>query len=297
MCGIIGYVGDSEAAEILYNGLKRLEYRGYDSAGIATVSDNPGLKVVKDEGDIDELGEENDLDSLKGNIGIGHTRWSTHGGVSRANAHPHTDCSGRLAIVHNGIIENYRELKKDLKDHEFQSETDTEVIAHYFEEKLENGASMEEAMQSFMEDAKGTYAVVVLDRETRELYAIKYKSPLAIGIGKSGYFFGSDLYAFSTHTDQAIFLEDGEMAEVSEDGLEMFDSEGERISREPERFEWEENGQTKDDYDYYMDKEIHEQPETIERLKKTFKTSQKDNLDKLVERIDDKEKVIFTAAG
>ncbi len=297
MCGIIGYIGNSEAAEILYKGLKRLEYRGYDSAGIATLSDNPGLKVLKDEGDIDELEENYNLDSLKGNIGVGHTRWATHGGVNQHNAHPHTDCSKNLAVVHNGIIENHKDIKKDLEDHVFTSDTDTEIIAHYFEEKLEEGLSMQEVMQQFMEDAEGTYAVVIMEKDTRRLYALKYKSPLAIGVGKSGYFFGSDLYAFSPHTDEAIFLEDGEMAKVSENELELFHPDKGEISRQPEKFEWEEHGKDKAEYDHYMHKEIHEQPDTIERLMKTFETSQKENMDKLAKKIEDSEKVIFTAAG
>lgn len=297
MCGIMGYIGDAEASRLIHEGLQRLEYRGYDSAGIATLSENPGLQVRKDEGEIADIHEKVDFHAMDGTVGVGHTRWATHGGVTKDNAHPHTDCDERLAIVHNGIIENHEELADSLEDCTFESETDTEVIAHYFEELLGEGLSHREAIERFMEDADGTFAVVMVDREDGRLFAMKHRSPLALGIGEDGYFLGSDLYAFSTHTNEAIFMEDGEYAVLSHEGYQMYEAGGGAVDREPRTFDWEETEQGKEEYDHYMIKEIHEQPQAIRRLLQTFETSQEEELDDMVERIEDAGKVIFTAAG
>ncbi|MDY6778227.1 MAG: glutamine--fructose-6-phosphate transaminase (isomerizing), partial [Candidatus Nanohaloarchaea archaeon] len=294
---IIGYHGDREAAQIVHEGLKRLEYRGYDSAGVATLSPNPGLQLTKGEGEIAEIHEEKDFHELDGSIGIGHTRWATHGEVNEDNAHPHTDCDERLALVHNGIIENYEELKQDLGSHRFDSETDSEVVAHYFEERIKEGSSFEEAIQDFFERAEGTFAIVILDRETGNLYALKRKSPLALGIGDGEHFLGSDLYAFSPYTDEALFFEDDEYAIIDRDGAQVYTAEGETVTREPETFDWEEREKTKDDHDHYMIKEIHEQPDAVGRLMQSLRTSQQDELERFVELIEEHERVIFTAAG
>jgi glucosamine--fructose-6-phosphate aminotransferase (isomerizing) len=293
----MAYKGDRDAAKVIHEGLQRLEYRGYDSAGIATLSDNPGLQLVKDEGEIDEIHEQHDFYELDGTTGIGHTRWATHGGVNRANAHPHRDFSGRLAIVHNGIIENYEELREMIGEYEYDSETDTEVVAHYLGHRLSEGLSMEEAIRAFLEDAEGTFAVVAVDRETGNLYAVKHRSPLALGVGEDEFFFGSDIYAFSAYTDSAIFMEDGEYAVISDGDARVFDRSGEPVSREPEEFEWDQEAREDDSFDHYMIKEIKEQPEAVDRLLRSLEKNQTESLADCADRVAAAEKVIFTAAG
>jgi len=240
MCGIVCYKGDRDASKVILKGLKKLEYRGYDSAGIATVG-NPSLKMAKDKGTIDEVVTEDT--KLDGTTGIGHTRWATHGEVNQTNAHPHTNSRPNegpqrqgCAVVHNGIINNYTELKQELGDHRFESETDTEVIPHLIEEELEKTDDLKQVCENVIEKINGSYAVVaVLD--TGEIIAFRKGSPLVLGLNQDEVFLASDVTAFLDHTDEAIFLEDGDYM-VIEDEHTIFNS-GKKIQREAKEIEWE----------------------------------------------------------
>lgn len=293
MCGIVCYKGDRDASDIILNGLKKLEYRGYDSAGIATVG-NPSIKMAKDQGTIDEVVTE-DV-KLDGKTGIGHTRWATHGEVNQQNAHPHTnarpdeDHNGKVAVVHNGIINNYTELKQELGEHRFESETDTEVIPHLIEEELEKTDDLKKVAENVMQKIDGSYAVVaVLD--TGEVIAFRKGSPLVVGVNENEVFLASDVTAFMEHTDQAIFLEEGDYM-VIEDEHAVFNS-GEEVEREPKEIEWEAEEASKQGYDHFMQKEIEEQPKTVKRA--AFQD--KGDLEKAVELIDNAENIYLTGCG
>jgi len=297
MCGIVGYVGHKQAGEIILDGLKRLEYRGYDSAGIATLDDESGrFQIKKDAGKIDEIDSKLDLSAMKGNRGLGHTRWATHGSVTKENAHPHHCCSERVSIVHNGIIENYKQLKQQLQQHDFTSETDSELIAHYFGDKLEAGASPKEIMLDFIEQAEGTFAILVLDNETGKIYALKRDSPLALGVGEEEIFIASDIYAFSPHTSQAIFFEDDEYAIIDRHNFQFYKGE-KKIDKELQQFEWGDEEESKAQYQHWMLKEIHEQPEALAKLKSSLNSSQENKLEQLARMINNHGKIIFVAAG
>lgn len=295
MCGITAYFGHQNVAEYIMDALKRLEYRGYDSAGIATLS-NPGIKVAKDTGNIDEIKSKVDLSGMDGEAGIGHTRWATHGGVNKENAHPHCSCDDRFAVVHNGIIENWEELKDQLGDHEFKSETDSEVITHYIEDQS-NEKSVEEAIQRFLKEAEGSFAVVLLDSDDEKMYAFKRGSPLALGTGENETHLGSDIYSFSPYTNEAIFFEDNEYAVIGAEGFVFKDSNGEEIEKKPERFEWTQEESGKGEHEHHMRKEIGDIPRCLERLQTSLETSQKESLEELVEALKEHERVIFTASG
>lgn len=293
MCGIVCYKGEKEASEVILKGLKKLEYRGYDSAGIATVG-NPSLKMAKDQGTIDEVVETDS--KLDGNTGIGHTRWATHGEVNQTNAHPHTNSrpeeehNGKVAVVHNGIINNYTELKKELGEERFESETDTEVIPHLIEEELEQTDDLKQVCENVMEKLEGSYAVVaVLD--TGEVLAFRKGSPLVVGVNDGELFLASDVTAFLEHTDQAIFLEDGDYM-VIEDEHAIFNS-GEEIERELKEVEWEAEEASKQGYDHFMQKEIEEQPKTVKRA--AFQD--RGDLEEAVELMDEAEKIYITGCG
>lgn len=212
MCGIIGYVGEGNVDEILHEGLKKLTYRGYDSWGFAFIN-GKGLEIRKDVGDVENI---SDIGFGKSNLAIGHCRWATHGGVTKANAHPHTCCNERIAVVHNGIIENYQELRKEmeLKGHSFRSETDTEVISHLIEE-FSKKYGFEESVRKTCSMLKGSYSFVAMCQDFNGLVCVKNGSPLVIGIGDNDKFVASDVMAFLNHTNKAIYLEDGEMAVLS----------------------------------------------------------------------------------
>jgi glucosamine--fructose-6-phosphate aminotransferase (isomerizing) len=287
MCGIVGYKGDRKASEIVYEGLKRLEYRGYDSAGIATVG-NPSLKIEKGEGTIDDVSPE----KKDGSTGVGHTRWATHGGVNDRNAHPHTDCREEVAVVHNGIINNYEELKQELKEagHEFKSETDTEVLPHLIEEELEKTNSLDEVAQNVVERIEGSYAVVAT-LDSGDMIAFKNESPLAIGVGENENFLASDVTPFLPHTDQAIFLEDGETAVLNGE-LKIF-HEGEEIEKEPQEIDWDAEEASKEGHEHFMEKEILEQSQTVKRA--AFQD--RSDMEKAVEMIEEAEDVYVTGCG
>lgn len=283
MCGIIGYKGPDEATEKIHEGLKKLEYRGYDSAGIAVVS-NPSLKVEKKKGEVGELEP-----GFKGRAGIGHTRWATHGGVTDANAHPHTSENGKIAVVHNGIIENHSELKQRLGEEKFKSETDTEVIPHLLEEKLEE-LDLKTAIEEVMSELEGSYAVTAV-LETGEMIAFRQDSPLVLGIKEKETFIASDVNPFLEHTKKAIFLENGDYAVINEK-VEIYNS-GEKIKRETQEIEWDAEEASKEGFNHFMQKEIHEQPDTVKRA--VFQD--KSDVEKTVEMIKDAERVFLTACG
>jgi glucosamine--fructose-6-phosphate aminotransferase (isomerizing) len=261
MCGIIGYNGTQQALPILTDGLENLEYRGYDSAGVALSNSN--LDVYKRSGEVSEL-----LAALPASAeqrrGIGHTRWSTHGPPTDANAHPHTDCTGRVAVVHNGIVENYDDLKAELaaEGHQFSSETDTEVVPHLIETALDDGKSPREAIRWAVGRLEGSFAVVATIAGVEELFATRQDSPLVIGHGDGEQFVASDVTAFLEHTREVTYLEDGDLAVVGADGVEI-ERDGEAVEPERETLDWEADAAEKGGYEHYMLKEIHEQPTAL----------------------------------
>jgi len=263
MCGIIGYVGPKETAEVLIEGLKRLEYRGYDSAGIAVFHQGQ-IEIRRKKGKLTHLKELIEQESFDGRAGIGHTRWATHGRPSDENAHPHK--AGRVAVVHNGIIENYLPLKEDLKKrgHRFTSETDTEIISHLIDEFLQEGYEPLIAVRKAIERIKGSYALgILVEGEQRALIACRNESPLVIGLGEGEYFIASDIPPILPHTRNFIFMEDGEIAYLSTEGIKLYDSEGKEISREAKQVDWSPLMAERTGYKHFMLKEIFEQPRAV----------------------------------
>lgn len=264
MCGIIGYIGDKASPRILLNGLKKLEYRGYDSAGIA-VCTKQGLKVVKAKGRIADLERRLEQEELpEGTVGIGHTRWATHGKPSDLNSHPHTCRENNISVVHNGIIENYMELKEELiaQGVEFVSETDTEVVCHLIASLYEG--DIVRAVQAATRRIRGAYALAVLSaREPDRLVAVRLHSPLIIGIGEGEHFIGSDIPAILEHTRDVYILDDGEMAVLTREGVSLMTLEGNFIKKEPYRVDWDLAVAEKAGFDHFMLKEIHDQPQAF----------------------------------
>jgi glucosamine--fructose-6-phosphate aminotransferase (isomerizing) len=259
MCGIIGYTGNRSAAEVIIEGLKRLKYRGYDSAGIAVNGDS--LFIHKDQGEIDNL--EATMPSMEGRVGIGHTRWATCGRPSKENAHPFQDCSGRIALVHNGIIENNAPLRRRLEaeGHSFTSETDTEVLVHLVEELYEG--DLLEALREALEDVKGTFAIAVMLEGKDELVVARKENPLVIGMGVGENFIASDVTPLLDYTSKVVYLMDGDIARVTSDGLEIFDSDGSAVERPVNRVDWTVEDAQKGGFEHFMLKEIYEQPTAI----------------------------------
>lgn len=263
MCGIVGYIGNKEAESILLEGLKRLEYRGYDSAGIAVYGEK-GVVVRKDKGRLSVLEESLKKSPLRGHVGIGHTRWATHGKPSQINSHPHSDEQGRFTVVHNGIIENYLELKEELirKGHQFRSETDTEVIAHLLEELYDG--SLVSTVQKTVAKMRGAYALGVLSQlEPDKLVAVRLASPLIIGVGEHENFIASDIPALLEYTRDILILNDGEMAVLTREGVDVMTVTGEPIHKEIFHVNWDVEQAEKGGYDHYLIKEIHEQPRAL----------------------------------
>ena len=263
MCGIVGYVGDGKAAEFLLAGLSRLEYRGYDSSGIA-VHDGKNICVEKSVGRLAELKAKLDGRMPAGSLGIGHTRWATHGRPSDVNAHPHTDCTGDFAVVHNGIIENFLPLKEALleKGHVFKSETDTEVLAHLLEEVYEG--DFEAAVREVLRRVEGSYALVFLSRRDPDrLICSKQDNPLVIGLGQGENFIASDIPAIIDRTRRTYILADGEIAVVKKDAVTMMNRTGERIDKRVFEVNWNAEAAEKGGYEHFMLKEIHEQPKAV----------------------------------
>ena len=266
MCGIVGYIGPKKVSTVLLDGLKRLEYRGYDSAGIAVI-DGASIQIVRSAGKLRELEENLRLARLDGSYGLGHTRWATHGRPTEENAHPHRDCSGSLVVVHNGIIENYKDLKKELAaaGHAFKTETDTEVIAHLIEEaRKAEGASLEAAVRVAVPRLQGSYAfAVVSSLDPRKIVAARNGPPLVIGLGKDEYFVASDIPAILHHTRDVFFLDDREMAVVTEGGVLITDHDGLSVAKRVQRITWDPIMAEKAGFKHFMLKEIYEQPRAI----------------------------------
>jgi glucosamine--fructose-6-phosphate aminotransferase (isomerizing) len=275
MCGIIGYCGKQSAAPIVFEGLRRVEYRGYDSAGMATLSDGR-LFITKDIGKLEEIENRHNLSSLPGNTAIGHTRWATHGRVTQANAHPQCDSNGTIAVVHNGIIENYQELRQHLisNGHRFTSDTDTEVIPHLIEDEMKKGASLESAVLTVAPKLEGSYAFLVISsRDSGKVVATRKDNPLAIGVGENGYFAASDALAFSGLANQLIPLADTEVAVLTTKGIELLDADGKKLVKKARHIDLQWCESDKQGYQFFMLKEIMEQPQTIEAATKQDKES------------------------
>ncbi|MFY3741734.1 MAG: glucosamine--fructose-6-phosphate aminotransferase (isomerizing) [Candidatus Nitrosomirales archaeon] len=262
MCSIIGYKGKSDAAPLLVDSLKRMEYRGYDSVGLATINEEHEVSFRKGVGKVAEVNQGLNLTSMKGHIGIGHTRWATHGAVTDHNAHPHSSCSKNIAVVHNGIIENYKELKEELiqKGHKFKSQTDSEVIAHLLEEYYKN--NVKKAMVETCRRIQGAYAFVAAF-EDGTVAGARNDEPLIVGVGKEGYFLSSDVLGFLQHTDKAIFLDNCDIAIIGGDKLEIYIADGKKIRRPVTQVAWELGAADKGKYAHYTLKEINEQKFTI----------------------------------
>lgn len=263
MCGIVGYIGKSDGQKFVLDGLEKLEYRGYDSSGIVTVSDNQ-LHLKKMKGRLQVLRDELEQHPLQGHIALGHTRWATHGAPSDVNAHPHTDGKSEFAIVHNGIIENYMELKKELqeKGHQFLSDTDTEVIAHLLAEY--NTGNLLDTVYEVKKRLQGAYALgIVSKHEPDTLIAVRKESPLIIGVGKEENFIASDIPAILEHTRDVYFIENGEVVVLTKDNVTILDENRNTVKRELKHIDWDMAAATKAGYPHFMLKEIHEQPQAI----------------------------------
>ncbi|WP_354638632.1 glutamine--fructose-6-phosphate transaminase (isomerizing) [Kitasatospora camelliae] len=266
MCGIVAYIGPKDATAFLLEGLQRLEYRGYDSAGVA-VAKGGALKVCKVKGRVADLAAAVPA-RFKGSVGIGHTRWATHGVPSDANAHPHVDNAGRIAVVHNGIIENADELRARLQAEgaHFTSETDTETLSHLIAAHTAEGTDLEDAVRAALAHVVGTYGIAVLDAEQPDRVVVaRNGSPIVLGIGEKEMFVGSDVAALVRYTRQVVHLEDGELAVVRADGFRTFTEDARTVTRQPSTVDWEVGSYDTAGYQHYLLKEIHEQPAAVER--------------------------------
>lgn len=281
MCSIIGYSGDDIAAPIIVKGLRRMEYRGYDSVGVATESNNQ-IELKKGVGKVEEVNSKVNLEQLPGKIGIGHTRWATHGKVTDANAHPHPSTSGKIAIVHNGIIENFVELKENLKNEGFifQSDTDSEVIANLLQKNFELSKNVKYAMLKTISELKGHYSFIAMF-ENGQLAAARFHEPLIIGVGKNNYFLSSDVLGFIEQTDEAIYMDNGNFAIINQDQIQILDFQGNEIKPEITKVSKEFADVYKGDYAHFTLKEISEQPETIFKAGENTKNSIKEVSDYL----------------
>jgi glucosamine--fructose-6-phosphate aminotransferase (isomerizing) len=302
MCGIFGYIGDKEAIPFLIEGLKKLEYRGYDSAGVATL-DKGKVFVSKCVGKITDLEDLLKQKPIGGELGIGHTRWATHGRPSHLNSHPHEDCTGKIVVVHNGIIENYLELRRKLAErgHKFSSATDTEVVAHLIEECFEDSLLM--AVSKALNQVRGSYALAVISEfEPGKIIVARHGSPLIIGFREEEAFISSDIPAMLKYTDKIIKLDNGEVGEVTRTTLKAFDLEQKPVNKELELVSWNPESAEKGGYSHFMLKEIHEQPDAIRRTIKgrIEAESHKIHFDELNLSDDEIQKVsrvVFTACG
>ena len=299
MCGIVGIIQQTETriGDEIIEALRKLEYRGYDSVGVASVA-NGELLIVKDEGKISEVIEKIDLSSINGRVAIGHTRWATHGPPSKENAHPHVDCKKRISVIHNGIIENFQQLKNELLEqgHVFQSETDTEVLPHLIEQYLdEEKISLEEAIIKTVERIEGTYAICVISTLAPDkIFCAKKDSPLVIGINDNRMYCASDIPAFLTYTQEVVLLHDDEFVTISKDNYEIIDLKtGEKITRKPYTVSWKPEMAQKAGFPHFMLKEIHEQPNTLADYIRIKQPS----VLKIAEKVYEAEKIFLLAAG
>jgi glutamine---fructose-6-phosphate transaminase (isomerizing) len=265
MCGIVGYIGPKQVVPLILDGLRRLEYRGYDSAGIAVVDAGGELHIRRAPGKLRNLEESIRTTPLEGLYGIGHTRWATHGRPTEENAHPHRDCNGEIVVVHNGIIENYIELKKQLiaEGHEFLTETDTEIIAHLLE-KFSKNASLEDAVLKAVKVMSGAFALVALStRDPQKIVAARLGPPIVVGLGENEFFVASDIPAILQHTRSIFFLGDGEVAVLTSRGVRVMDFEGQPVIRKPQHITWDPIMAEKGGFKHFMQKEIFEQPRAV----------------------------------
>ncbi len=291
MCGILGYIGDKEIVPLFIEGLKQLEYRGYDGAGICISND--GLSINKKSGKIVELEKEN-IYNLRGNLGIAHTRWATHGEPNEANAHPHSSCNGEIAIVHNGIIENYHSLREILKKegHQFMSETDSEVLAHLIE-KFYRG-NLEQAVFEALNLVEGAFGLAVLHKNHNEIIAARRGSPLIIGVGENEMFVTSDVTGILNHTKKVNYLNDNELAVIRKEGYFIKDLNGNHVDKKVHEIKWEAEQIEKSGFKHFMLKEILEQPETI---KNVLRGRMKDGRIRLTLDLNSINRIILVACG
>lgn len=295
MCGIVGCIlkDNKNAAPILLDCVKKLEYRGYDSVGIATISDK--LNIKKDKGEIKEVNAKLDLKDMPGNYGIAHVRWATHGDPSKANSHPQTDDTGKIAVVHNGIIENYETIKKQLEaeGHEFKSQTDTEVIPHLIEKYMDKGLDLENALRETIKIIKGEYSIAAISLdEKNKIVATCKESPLIVGVGKDQYFIASDSPAILDYTRNIIYPEEGEIVILEPSGVTIKNNQGEIIEKEEVIINWTSKMAQKEGFDYFMIKEINEQAIAVKNT-----LTEKENIEKIIEELDDINRICFVACG
>jgi len=302
MCGIIGYIGQKEAIPILLNGLKKLEYRGYDSAGIAVLKDNK-IQIKKCKGKIIKLENLLENNSPKGNIGLGHTRWATHGKPNNLNAHPHNGCNSEIVVVHNGIIENYMPLRERLisEGHNFVSETDTEVLPHLIESNYQNDLTL--AVKESIKEIEGSYAIgVISTRDPGKVIASRCGSPLIIGVGEGEMFLASDIPALLSYTKRVIFLEEREIATITKDRVEIINSEGKILHKEVVNIDWDEEMTEKSGYKHFMLKEIFQETMVIrnnleDRINLSTKAPELNNLSLPLDKIKEIERISILACG
>ena len=284
MCGIVGYIGSQNAQSFVLEGLEKLEYRGYDSAGIAVNTGEDKFNIVKKVGRLRNLADILEKEPLRGTMAIGHTRWATHGKPSDENSHPHFNKDETLVVVHNGIIENYLDLKKELiaKGYEFNSETDTEVVTHLLDELYEG--DLLEATKKLIKIIKGAYALGIMAvNEPDRIIAVRKESPLIIGLGKGENYIASDIPAILKYTRDVYLIENNEIVEVKKDSVKVMDTEGNEIKREVTHIEWDMEAASKGGYESFMEKEIHEQPEVL--------------IETLNSRVDENNNINFDDAG
>lgn len=284
MCGIVGYIGSQNAQDFVIDGLEKLEYRGYDSAGIAVNTGKDRFEIVKKVGRLQNLADALKEHPLKGHSGIGHTRWATHGKPSDVNSHPHFNKDKTLVVVHNGIIENYLELKKDLqaKGYEFISETDTEVVAHLLDSLYEG--DLLEAVKKLLKIIKGAYALGMMSiSEPDRIIAVRKESPLIVGLGKGENFIASDIPAILKYTRDVYLIKNNEIVEIKKDSVKIMDTEGNEVSRDVTHVEWDMEAASKGGYEYFMEKEIYEQPKVL--------------METLNSRVDENKNINFDDAG
>src|SRR3954469_4524377 len=304
MCGIVGYIGEKQAATLLVDGLKRLEYRGYDSAGVSLMN-GKGVETRKAKGKIAMLEQAIGANPVAGNVGIAHTRWATHGPPNECNAHPHHDCTGDFSVVHNGIIENYGPLRAMLKQtgHTFVSDTDTEVLAHLIEAAYSD--NLEEAVIDALALVEGTYGIAVISsRDPEKIVAARKGSPLLIGLGgeQGEYYVASDVAAILQHTRQVVYLDDGEMAVLTRDGYHVMDLDAQIVKKGVSRIDWDLDQIEKGGFDHFMLKEIFEQPQTIQntmrgRLVTDEGFSKLGGLNLTKEELQQLDQIVITACG
>ena len=296
MCGIIGYLGFRPVGQVLYSSLKSLEYRGYDSAGVA-VANGATVSVLKDTGKVEEINGKLSLNSITGVAGIAHTRWATHGGVTAANAHPHASCDGKIAVVHNGIVENYSDLRSTLKasGHSFSSQTDTEVIPHLIEDGLKSGLSLEKAVLQACSLLKGSFAFLAVSSDhPGDLVAVRNESPLIVGLGEGEVFAASDALPFLPFTNKAVFLEDGEMAILSAKSSSFFDFRtGKQLMKQTQELKWTAGQAEKGEFEHFMLKEIMEEPVVFKHVALQDEAV----LDEFAKGVIDAKKVLVVACG